>query len=168
MALTLVVEDGTGVATANAYLTLAEADAFAEEELYLDAWVAADEDRRTAALVLATRLMDERLVWAGVPATTTQVLGWPRSDVYDRLAVLVADDAVPEDVKRGTFRTAVALLADDRVKLSEEGAVVSLTVGPLSLVRASGGNPGRSTAVIPPDVDRGLGPLLNSRVALRA
>ena len=56
MPLTLIVEDGTGLADANSYASLEEADAYHEASLYATAWTAATEDNRNKALAMATIL----------------------------------------------------------------------------------------------------------------
>lgn len=165
MAVVLVVENGTGLATANSYTTLAEADAYLERHLYADAWTNADEDRRVSALVWATQLLDERMEWAGIPATTTQALCWPRDEAYDRLGIVVSTTVVPVPVKRATAELARSLLADNRPELSDRGGVVSQSVGPLSVTYGAGGST-RST--VPSTVYALLGPLVVQRMLMRA
>lgn len=165
MAVTLIVETGTGSATANAYASLAAASAYLERQLYAGAWLDADEDRQSAALVWATQLLDERIDWAGTPATTTQALGWPRAYCYDRLGRAIEEDVVPAAVVNATAEFAWRLLTEDRTELADKGGVVSQTVGPLSVTYGAGGS---ARGVIPTSVALLLGPLVAPRIAMRA
>ena len=46
MALTLIKEDGTGKADANAYADVADGDAYHDGHLYATAWTGATADKR--------------------------------------------------------------------------------------------------------------------------
>jgi len=137
MALTLVVEDGSGKADANSYLSLADADAFHEGNLWNEDWPGtepADEASKDRALVTATRLLDQQWRWFGYKLTDTQALQWPRVQVPDRdsprnaarntavriggypnLQVYLPSDEVPQAIERAT-----ALLALEVVKANRE------------------------------------------------
>ena len=58
MALTLIKEDGTGLATANAYADVSDSDSYHEGHLYATAWTAATADNKAKALVMASRVLD--------------------------------------------------------------------------------------------------------------
>lgn len=90
--------------TANAYLTLEEADAYAAEDLGSDVttWEASDDADREAAIIQATVDIDEynRRV-TETPYSSTQALRYPRSvDVVDDEAVVVTR------LKRATYEQA--------------------------------------------------------------
>lgn len=78
----LVVEDGTEVTSANSYVSRAFADAYFNE-VQDTVWLTADVHQREAALVKATRYLEQkyRLRWRGARAGATQVLSWPRRGV---------------------------------------------------------------------------------------
>jgi hypothetical protein len=90
MPLTLIKEDGTGLANANTYADVADADAFHEGHLYASAWTAATLANKEKALVLATRLIDGEFQFNGWRASGGQMLQWPRVRCPD-------PDADPED-----------------------------------------------------------------------
>ena len=83
MALTLIKEDGTGRTDANSNATVAEADAYFEAHLYPAAWTAATATTKSAALVMATRLVDSQYQFNGYRAHDTQALQWPRERCPD-------------------------------------------------------------------------------------
>ena len=121
MALTLVKEDGTGKADANAYASVADGDAYHEGHLYASAWTAASADQKAAALVMATRLVDSVIQFHGVKASGAQALQWPREDCPDPDANadvvgqrVVLSTVVPNAVVDATCETARALLIEDR------------------------------------------------------
>ena len=54
MSLTLIKEDGTGRADANAYADLTDGNAYHDGHLYASAWTAATDAQKAVALVMAT------------------------------------------------------------------------------------------------------------------
>jgi hypothetical protein len=124
-----------GAPTANVYVTLAEADAFHEASLYGARWRGATVDEKRRALLTATRLLDEHIVWAGLPASTTQALAWPRTGVLDVQGGALSTSVVPTRVQHATAELARQLLAEDRTADSEIAAkgLTSLTVGAISM-----------------------------------
>jgi hypothetical protein len=121
MALTLIKEDGTGLADANAYANADDGDAYHEGHLYASAWTGASAGAKDAALVMATRLIDALFQFNGVRTKAAQALQWPREDCPDPDANpesvgqrFVLSDVVPKAVVDATCETARALLIEDR------------------------------------------------------
>ena len=127
MSLTLVKEDGTGRSDANSYASVAEADDYYLGHLYATAWTAATTDQKTAALVMATRLIDAEYQFNGTRTNAVQGLQWPRAkcpepdNIHVPLAVLlpipsdfVRYDSVPKAVVQATCEMARELLITDR------------------------------------------------------
>ena len=83
MALTLIKEDGTGKVDANSYAAAADGDAYHDGHLYASAWTAVAADRKAAALVMATRLIDSQHQFNGFKAYECQALQWPRMSCPD-------------------------------------------------------------------------------------
>jgi hypothetical protein len=82
------------------------------ERLHIEPWTAATTADKEAALIMATRALDELVRWHGRPATVTQALAWPQlghTDCFDRV---VASTIVPDVVKRATAEYALALLRE--------------------------------------------------------
>ena len=78
MALTLVKEIGSGLANANSYADVTDGDSYFEGHLYASAWMAALTATKTAALVMATRLVDSQFQFNGFRSNEGQALQWPR------------------------------------------------------------------------------------------
>ena len=127
MSLTLVKEEGTGRADANSYADVADADDYFDGHLYATAWTGATADQKTAALVMATRLIDAEYQFNGTRTNAVQGLQWPRAkcpepdNIHVPLAVLlpipsdyVRYDSVPKAVVQATCEMARELLITDR------------------------------------------------------
>lgn len=116
-----------GGATANSYLTIADADAIVETMLGTVAWSTATTDQKTRALITATRGMDT-LTWIGTRTSTTQALEWPRTNASCD-GVDYADNAIPVEVKYATFDLANALLTTPTLLQTPSASTTSLVPG---------------------------------------
>ena len=94
--MALVVEDGTGLATATGYITVAFFKEFVTVE---GLTVFPKNDTEMAnAIQRATRYLDTRFRFVGYRSLTTQKLEWPRSNAYYRYDGRSAD-GVPIEVQ---------------------------------------------------------------------
>jgi len=135
MALTLIMEDGTGRSDANAYANAADGDAYHEGHLYATAWSGALLASKEAALVFATRLIDSQFQFGGTKANATQALQWPREDCRDPDADdwnggTVASHVVPKAVADATCEMARELLVADRTAAPPGEGLKYQNVGP--------------------------------------
>lgn len=80
MAVTIIATAGS--ATANSYITLAEADAYLEARSNVSLWDAASDATKNIALVESQRWLTV-LGWLGLRSDTVQALAWPRQNVTD-------------------------------------------------------------------------------------
>jgi hypothetical protein len=98
--MSLIVEDGTGKANAESFISVADATAY-HLARGNSAWAALASDTvREQNLRKATDYMEQiyRSMWAGYKRTTSQALCWPRYEVPIKDAVALAyyaSDAVP-------------------------------------------------------------------------
>jgi hypothetical protein len=137
---TFVVEDGTVVADATSYCTLAFADDYlsVKPAATIADWEALTDDEKEAFLMWATRLMDQRVRWRGTLADPDSALQWPRNGVYDRNGNLIPNDEVPLQVQQATVEIAFHLL-NENVDPSAPGSaaaggIKSQKLGPLEIV----------------------------------
>ncbi|MGZ4962534.1 MAG: DnaT-like ssDNA-binding protein [Limisphaerales bacterium] len=121
MALVLIKEDGTGLANANSYASVADGDAYYDGHLYATAWTTATADNKAKALVMATRVIDASYEFNGSKTTVAQALEWPRYKCPDRdiadssgSAGFLASNVVPKGVSDATCEMARELLLMDR------------------------------------------------------
>ena len=117
----MALDATVGGGTANSYATVSQASTLLLERLNTEPWYATASTeqlsltaKREAALITATRLLDQQVAWKGSPATTTQSLAWPRQGMVDAFGRDVATTVVPTEIQRATAYYALALLRDDR------------------------------------------------------
>lgn len=103
-----------GGASSNSYATVAEADAYHVNHLYATAWTGATTSNKEAALIWATRLLDEQVDWQGSASNLTQALRWPRYGVYNYDVVFFDHTTIPTWLKNATAELARWLLSEDR------------------------------------------------------
>jgi hypothetical protein len=134
--MAVVIIATPGDPNANSYATLAEANTYHESVLEADAepWNDADVDVRNRALVQATRLLDANIAWTGWPATSAQVLGWPRIYAYTRTGGLVASNVIPNELKNATAELARRLIVNGMPDTaSDTEGLKRLKAGPVEL-----------------------------------
>lgn len=130
MAISLIKEDGTGLANANVYADIGDADLYLENTGRLCDWQEFDLETRKAALIQGTDYLDQayRRRFKGTRSSSTQRLEWPRDSVYDELGTLVTD--IPEDIVNSSiefaFSAASAPLAPTPVVDDTGGQVIAI------------------------------------------
>jgi hypothetical protein len=132
------VDATVGGASANSYVTIAEADAYLVARLNAGAWETdATADEKIRAVIEATRELD-RLSWQGRRASTTQALAWPRYWVVDPdspSAFNVDSTIIPQRVKDATCELALEFLragTTDLAALDPTTGVIEKTVDVLT------------------------------------
>lgn len=121
MPITYIVEDGSGVTGANAYLTVAEADDIIAVEPSNAAWGALDEAGKQRLLLLATRYLEEKITWFGEAVFPDVYLSWPRRGVKNRNGYLLAETLIPREIKDVVARLALTFTSEDEASLSTIG-----------------------------------------------
>lgn len=169
--MALVTEDGTGLSTAESFISVADADTyFSNRNLTL--WASADFStaEKEACLRRATDYMQQtyRSRWRGYRVNTTQALDWPRIyvprtdyvpsgyEAYSQTGyAYYASDAVPVEVENACAE--LAWRAAFGELLSDQGTpVIEKTVGPITIRYAEGARQTKRYAA----VDAILAPLL--------
>lgn len=158
--MALVVEDGTGLATAESYISVADADA-RHTALGNTAWTGT-EAVKEAALRRATAYMEQafRARWKGTRLLRDQGLSWPRygaeADGYT-----LESTYVPADIANACADLALrALTAELNADLTR--AVIREKVGPLETEYAPHG----AEAVRYRSIDMALAPYLKGSGAM--
>jgi hypothetical protein len=118
---------------ANSYATVAQGDTYHETHLYAGDWTGATDERKKAALVWATRMLDDAYQFVGWRTTTTQKLAWPRVGVWKRDNVEVDDDTIPDFLSNAASELARSLLTADRTAEPETKGFSEIGVGPITL-----------------------------------
>lgn len=140
MAVAIVATVGS--ASANSFVTLAEAATYMEARLNASTWETdASTDTKNRALVEATRELDS-LGWVGRRAADTQALSWPRDLAVDPdspNAWFYDDDEIPQRVKDATCELAFQFVKSgttDVAALDATNNIISKTVDVLSTTYA--------------------------------
>jgi len=138
--MALIVETGSGSATAESYISVADATTYHNARGNEDAWDAIDD--KEAALRKATDYMGQKYrgLWAGVRANNEQALDWPRYDVpkvdgpggYRSFPNYYPFDVVPVEIMRACAELALKT-ADGELLVDTDRATQSESVGPLSV-----------------------------------
>jgi hypothetical protein len=97
-------------ASANSYVTLAEANTYFETVPDSATWINKTNDQKNRALISATRWIDA-LSFYGNRCTETQALKWPRKD-YKVDGIKLACTLIPEGIKVATYELARAFAND--------------------------------------------------------
>ncbi len=97
-------------ASANSYVTLAEADTYFETVPNSSTWDDKTDDQKNRALISATRWIDS-LNFYGDRCDNGQALKWPRNNYHvDRVELTCS--LIPADIKYATYELARALAND--------------------------------------------------------
>lgn len=135
--MSLIVEDGTGLSTAESYGSVADADTY-HANIGNTTWGTLTTAVKEQLLRKATNYMIQtyRMRWAGVRKNDTQALDWPRFLVprldTEALYAYYDSDSVPGEVKVACFELALkansAALAPDTERLTKREKVGQLEV----------------------------------------
>ena len=170
--MAITIDATAGGASANSYLTLADAQAIVDgliEDDDVVAWGTATTDQKNRALYTATQRLD-RERFLGARATDTQALQWPRTgvrkpDTYVNTYATgfpfrISDDyftdtEIPDQIKRAMVVLAVYLNNNkDGIGLSGLEDYKAISVGPISVTPDKTGAVGADR--VPPLLERYL------------
>lgn len=103
--MALTVEDGTGLALADSYVSLTDVtDYYAFSGLPNAHWTALTDTEKEAKLRFASLWADSNFKWRSYRKSTSQALSFPRLDYYDSDGLLVT--GIPKKFKYGIIEIA--------------------------------------------------------------
>lgn len=141
--MALTVEDGTGLADADAFVSVADCDTYCTNKGLTD-WTGAASspaDEKEAAIRRATAYLSDSFRWKGYKLNgRSQALAWPRTGVLDEEDNVVASDEVPVEIVNACCEIAALEIAtpgytSPNVTLTER--VKSEKVGSIAVEYAS-------------------------------
>lgn len=109
MPIVLTIEDGTGVANANALIDVAFADAY-HAERFNDGWAGDDESKKSAIVVATDHVTTTYRYKGWITYPGIQTLPFPRTGIEDDEGELIPGDVVPVAVKRAVAEFALVAL----------------------------------------------------------
>jgi hypothetical protein len=130
--MSLTVEDGTIVAGAESYITVAAADTYFSNRGNAT-WAALTTTQKEVALRLGCDYLEANYSarWCGDKVETGQALSWPRT------GTIVANDVIPEVVKRANADLAIKSVAGE-LQADQGAAVKEETIGAITVVYQDG------------------------------
>jgi hypothetical protein len=153
--MTLVIVATASATDANAYCTLAEAEAYVATMTFASDWVGKTNDQKNAAIVQAARWLDT-LQWKGSRSSQAQSMAWPRCGDYnasmprftgltvqgtsylmDQDGFQVPSDTVPACIKNANAEMALRQLGSDWTQGLGPVSNETLKVGSIDLGRES-------------------------------
>lgn len=111
--MALTVEDGTVVAGAESYLSVADADTYWTEHGSPADWTGATTANKEAALRYATKWLDQNFKWYSCIVDSDQVLLWPRVEYKDTEGRSIGGNTIPQSLKDATAEMALAWLQNN-------------------------------------------------------
>lgn len=134
--MALIVEDGSGLASAESYLSVADCTTYNDAHQAVAAWGASSTDEKERALRNATQYLEAQFTgrWLGNRSTSVQALSWPRAFVeFD--GVVLSSTALPTRLEDATAELAIKAVSETLMPdQSEPGTILSesVSVGPIS------------------------------------
>lgn len=119
--MAIVVEDGTGLADANSYVSIAYADSYFYDRGN-SVWDTYTPENKAQALILATEYLDMYYNYTGYKSSSTQALDWPRDYAYDVDSNEITD--IPVTLKKMTCEAAVRAIASELQPDLESGRTI--------------------------------------------
>ena len=117
----------------NSFVSLDDADLYHEMRLHVETWTNADDDTKEAALMWATRLLNDLINWAGYKTSQGQALRWPRNFVYDLDGYLLDSGTIPDFLKSATSEYARNLIDSDLTEGNAMAGFKSLKIDVLEM-----------------------------------
>jgi hypothetical protein len=139
----LIVEDGTGVAGANSYVTLVEAQDYISVVPSFERviWDALLQAQREDLLIYSTRTLNNRAKFAGDRSfPTTQSLQWPRKCATDCEGITYPEDVIPGRIKSAVIEMALfySKQGNSASAISDSDGLKSATIDVLSFTWMDG------------------------------
>ena len=135
----ITIDATVGGASANSFVTLAEAQTYMDGRLNGSSWDGATTDDQNRALVEATRWLSAR-TWQGERVNSTQALSWPRfwapnPDLMFGGNWFFDSTVIPQRIKDATAELAFQFLklgTTDAAAIDPNQKIIEQTVGPIT------------------------------------
>lgn len=133
-----VVEDGTGLATANAFADLAYVSAYAALHGNPLSWSSLSQSAQKDFIRQATRWISIRFAYQGKKLNVNQALSFPRYELFDEDGYSILSNIVPRRVKDAMSVVTLRMAQGDWTPFPDEAAAAqsgseSISVGPISI-----------------------------------
>ncbi len=134
MAVTVTVEDGSGVADANSYASIATITAWVLTNPHDTTWSALTDAQKNGYAVMSCRVLNEQMDWDGWQSDADQALDLPRSGMVDKNGNSIDNDESPTEVQNAQCELARLLAIEDRTADPGTAGFKEIGVGSIKLV----------------------------------
>jgi len=134
MAITVIVEDGTGVTGANSYVSIATIDAWIETNPHDSTWSGLIDAQKNGYAVMACRVLNEQIDWDGWQIDDNQALDLPRSGMTDKNGNFIDNNEIPFEVQNAQCDLARLLAISDRTADPDTAGFKEITIDTIRLV----------------------------------
>ena len=115
--MALIVEDGTGLATAESYISVADADTYiAAFKGANTTWDVASDSAKEIAARQATQYIDGVYNWKGEIYASAQALDWPRNYVYNDRGLM--ETGVPTKLEQATAEVMYLIITGTTINVN--------------------------------------------------
>lgn len=121
-----------GDPTANSYVTVAEADSYFSDSFGRSLWAQTSSGDREAAVITASRYLDQYMTWMGHRSTSEQAMEWPRIDTFDKTGRPYPTNIVPGPVRFATFELAYYIVENGGLSFAPQN-IDRVKVGPVDV-----------------------------------
>ena len=151
-----------GASDANSYVTLEEADAYFTDRMHASTWEALSDPVKSNLLISSSQMLDWYIKWKGSKSTSTQFMGWPRTNATRPDGTEIEDDVLPPEVKTAVYEQSIANIEADRMEDDPLAGIGQLKAGSL-MIKAGAEKPNQTnTKPVPPQVFKIVSDLYNS------
>jgi hypothetical protein len=165
--MALIVEDGTGLANAESYISVVNCDALLVQwGRSSTAWLALTEAEKEGLLRNSTMFIDSEYAgrWSGCVLNNTQSLSWPRQNAEKRNGQSIPSDEVPDEVEKACAFIAVETITNGVYYDEDNGARIaseSVGLGSGALTESKSYQGGKDSSYSSKSADLVLKPLLS-------
>ena len=126
--MALIIEDGTVVASANSFITEAEADTILALYGKDTLWTAKSSAEKETLLIQAGSWINTKPRWCGCIVELAQTMIWPRTSMY-KCGFLIDSDEIREDIKRAQAFMAVEAISNSIFRNIDTGTSGQVLIG---------------------------------------
>jgi len=134
MAVEIIVEDGSGIANANSFVSIATIDAWVLTNPHDDTWTDLTDAAKNGYAVMACRVMEEQMNWDGWQIDADQARDLPRSGMIDKNGNAIDIDEIPTEVQNAQCELARLLAIEDRTADPDTAGFKEIGVASIKLI----------------------------------
>ena len=134
MAVTVTVEDGSIVADANSYASIATITAWVLTNPHDTTWSDLTDAQKNGYAVWSCRILNEQMDWDGWQTSDSQALDLPRSGMTDKNGNFIENNEIPNEVINAQCELARLLAIEDRTADNGMLGFKEIGVGSIKLV----------------------------------